>query len=349
MTTTPAGTPIPVFDGHNDTLLRLIADPKPDDNFFESPHGHIDMTRARRGGLAGGFFAVYIPSDPTANVVTDRDSLPPALERSYSLKMALKMSAKLFEIERESHGIFKIARSVADIRAAKDAGAMSGILHFEGAEAIDPEFEALEVFYQAGLRSIGPVWSRPTIFAEGVPFRHHHSPDTGPGLTDAGKALVKACNQKRIMIDLSHMNEKGFWDVAKTTTQPLVATHSNVWNLSQSTRNLTDKQLDAIRDSDGMVGLNFAVVFLREDGQNNNDTPLETMVNHIDYLVQRIGIDRVGFGSDFDGATIPSGIGDAAGLPKLVAALRARGYGDAELTKLCFENWMRVLTATWGA
>lgn len=340
--------PIPVFDGHNDTLLRLIADNKEGDNFFESPHGHIDLSRARRGGLAGGFFAVYIPSDPTAAVVTDRDNLPPALDYHYSAQMAMKMSAKLFEIERESHGEFKVVRSVAEIRAAKAAGSMSGILHFEGAEAIDGNLDALEVYYQAGLRSIGPVWSRPTIFAEGVPFRHHHSPDTGPGLTDAGIALIKACNQKKIMIDLSHMNEKGFWDVARVSTQPLVATHSNVWNLSQSTRNLTDKQLDAIKDSDGMVGLNFAVVFLREDGKHDAQTPLSTMVDHIDYLVKRIGIDRVGLGSDFDGATIPAEIGDAAGLPRLVDALRARGYGEVELTKLCFENWMRVLTATWG-
>lgn len=341
--------PIPVFDGHNDTLLRLTADNLDGDNFFESPHGHIDLSRARRGGLAGGFFAVYIPSDPTAAVVTDRDHLPPALDYHYSLDLAMKMTAKLFEIERESHGDFRIARSVADLLSAKTDGAMSGILHFEGAEAIDANLYNLEVFYNAGLRSIGPVWSRPTIFAEGVPFRHHHSPDTGPGLTPLGFELVKACNRMRIMIDLSHMNEKGFWDVAKTSQAPLVATHSNVWNLSQSTRNLTDKQLDAIRDSQGMVGLNFAVVFLREDGAHDANTPIETMVDHIEYLVNRIGIDHVGLGSDFDGATIPEGIADAAGLPVLVDAMRARGFGDADIAKICYDNWMGVLQRTWGA
>lgn len=341
-------TPTPVFDGHNDTLLRLTADAPEGDNFFESPHGHIDMTRARRGGLQGGFFAVYIPSQPNQATVTDRDSLPPALPLEYSQQQAFKMTAKLFEIERESHGDFRIARSVADIRAAKADGAMSGILHFEGAEAIDANLYALEVFYQAGLRSIGPVWSRPTIFAEGVPFRHHHSPDTGPGLTELGKELIKACNSRKIMIDLSHMNEKGFWDVAKLSTAPLVATHSNVWNLSQTTRNLTDKQLDAIRESDGMVGLNYAVVFLREDGASNADTPVQTMVDHIVYLVNRIGIDRVGLGSDFDGATIPSAIKDVSGLPVLIDALRKHGFGEGEITKICYENWMRVLLKTWG-
>jgi membrane dipeptidase len=145
------------------------------------------------------------------------------------------------------------------------------------------------------------------------------------------------------------MNEQGFWDVARLSDAPLVATHSNVHALCPSTRNLTDRQLDAIRDSDGMVGLNFAVGFLREDGKNDEDTPLELMVRHIDYLVERLGIDRVGLGSDFDGARMPRELGDAAGLPKLVAALRQRGYDDAALRKIAHENWVRVLRKTWRA
>ena len=115
-------------------------------------------------------------------------------------------------------------------RAARRAGGgnLAAVLHIEGAEAIDPELEALEVFYAAGLRSLGPVWSRPNVFGHGVPFRFPSSPDTGPGLTDAGKELVRACNRLRIMLDLTHLNEAGFWDVAALTDAPLVATHSNV-------------------------------------------------------------------------------------------------------------------------
>jgi membrane dipeptidase len=128
-----------------------------------------------------------------------------------------------------------------------------------------------------------------------------------------------------------------------------VATHSNVHALSPVTRNLTDEQLDAVKQSDGLVGLNFAVGFLREDGKNDADTPIETMVRHVDYLVEHLGIDRVGFGSDFDGATVPREIGDATGLPRLVAALRERGYDHAALKKLAHENWVRVLRKTWRA
>jgi len=148
------------------------------------------------------------------------------------------------------------------------------------------------------------------------------------------------------MLDLSHLNEQGFWDVVKLSDAPLVATHSNVHALCPSTRNLTDKQLDAIKESDGMVGLNFGVSMLREDGQNDADTPLETMVRHIDYLAERLGIDRVGFGSDFDGTRIPQVICDVTGLPKLVAALAEHGYDDGALRKITHENWIRVLRKT---
>jgi membrane dipeptidase len=137
--------------------------------------------------------------------------------------------------------------------------------------------------------------------------------------------------------------------VAAISDKPLVATHSNVHALTPTTRNLTDRQLDAIRDSDGMVGVNFAVYFLRPDGTGEADTPLEVVVRHFDYLVERVGIDRVGFGSDFDGATIPTEIGDASGLPRLVDALREAGYDEGSLRKLTHENWIRVLRATWGA
>jgi membrane dipeptidase len=206
----------------------------------------------------------------------------------------------------------------------------------------------LDILYQAGLRSIGPVWSRSNIFGHGVPFRFPSTPDTGPGLTDAGKALVKACNELKVLIDLSHLNEKGFWDVAKLSDAPLVASHSNAHAVSPHSRNLTDDQLRAIRDSGGLAGINYATSFLREDGRMNADTPLEQMVRHADHLIEMLGVDGVGLGSDFDGAVIPAAIGDVAGLPKLVEAFRAAGYDEETIRKLCRDNWVNVLRRTWG-
>jgi membrane dipeptidase len=150
------------------------------------------------------------------------------------------------------------------------------------------------------------------------------------------------------LIDLSHINEKGFWDIAKLSSAPLVATHSNAHALCPASRNLTDKQLAAIRETGGLVGVNYAVSFLRKDGRRDADTPLNTVVDHIAYLIEHLGEDDVGLGSDFDGATIPVGIESAAGLPNLVAAMRKRQFSEPLVEKICFENWLRVLERTWG-
>jgi len=180
-----------------------------------------------------------------------------------------------------------------------------------------------------------------------VPFRFPSSPDTGGGLTGPGLDLVHACNLLGVMIDVSHLNEAGFWDVASLTQAPIVATHSNAHAVCASTRNLSDPQLDAIGESGGVVGINFATMFLREDGLPGTDAPLEAIVRHIDYVASRIGVEHVAFGSDFEGAEIPDALGGVAGLPRLVDALRAAGHDDASLELITHGNWLRVLESTW--
>jgi membrane dipeptidase len=259
----------------------------------------------------------------------------------------MAMAAGLFRIQAASAGQVRVVRTVADLASCLRAGVLVAVLHLEGAEPIDPGLDALEVLHAAGLRSLGIVWGRPNAFGHGVPFRFPASPDIGLGLTAAGKGLVRACNRLGVLIDLSHLNAQGFRDVAAISDAPLVATHSAVHALCPSSRNLTDDQLEAIRASDGLVGLNFEVSAVRADGDDEPATPLETLVRHVDALVERLGIDRVGFGSDFDGATMPRHLGDASGLPRLLAALRRRGYDEPALRKLAAENWLRVLGRTW--
>jgi membrane dipeptidase len=347
-----------VFDGHNDVLLALQSGR---DFFARNDSGHIDLPRAREGGLGGGFCAVFVPTvrvepeeDPEAvaqryrTAFSDERTMPPTPNTAEAQRVALAMMARLFRLARASDGQMRVIRTVEELEACLQNGGFAALLHMEGAEAIDADMEALEVFYQAGLRSLGPVWSRPNIFGHGVPFRFPDSPDTGLGLTKAGRELIRACNRLRIMIDLSHITEKGFWDVARLSDAPLVATHSNAWSICPSPRNLTDKQLDAIRASGGMVGVNFNVGFLRPDGKAERDTPLDVIADHFVYLVERVGIDGVGFGSDFDGATMSSHLSDVAGLPRVLACLRQRGFDDASLRKLAHENWLRVLKATWA-
>ncbi|YBV97664.1 dipeptidase [Phyllobacteriaceae bacterium JZ32] len=345
-----------VFDGHNDVLLRLWKSARkgvdPARAFIDgTDHGHLDLPRARKGGVIGGLCAIYIPSEgglalkaPDANGHYQTPLSPP-LERPRSLDIALELAAIAHRIERA--GGWSLCRTGMDIDQAMAQNRFAAVLHMEGCEAIDKDLSTLETFYAAGLRSLGPVWSRNNIFGHGVPFSYPMSPDTGPGLTDAGRELVKACNSLGILIDLAHITEKGFWDVAKLSDQPLVASHSNAHALTPVARNLTDRQLDAIGERKGLVGLNYAVTMLRADGRENADTPVEDMVRHIDYMVSRIGIDCVALGSDFDGALIPREIGDAAGMQNLIVALSRAGYGEKELAKICRENWLRVLRSAW--
>jgi membrane dipeptidase len=350
----------PVFDGHNDTLLDLILPERGGGRgFFErGDRGHLDLHRAREGGFGGGFFACWAPPDP-ASAWTEESALTltedgyevadaPPLDPVYARSVADELAACLFRIEASSRGQVKVVRTARELDACLRGDVLAAVLHFEGAENLGPDPAALGDLYEAGLRSLGLVWSRPNAYGHGVPFRFPASPNTGPGLTDAGRELVRECNRLGVMIDLSHLNERGFWDIARITEAPLVATHSNAHALCPSTRNLTDRQLDAIRESGGMVGVNFAVAFLREDGKAEECTPIETVVRHVDYLVERLGIEGVGFGSDFDGAKVPREIGNVAGLPKLLAALRERGYGKDALEKLAHENWLRMLRETWG-
>ena len=347
---------IPVFDGHNDTVLQHLADPNRD-FFARQEDGHIDYVRAREGGLAGGFFAVFTPGPELGAPWAHLDQVeglaypPPfgAIEHSEAVRHTNAAVATILGWASDPGGRFKLVRSAQELRRCLEDDVMAGILHFEGAEAIGPDLAALDVYHAAGLRSLGPVWSRPTLFAEGVPFAFPASPDTGPGLTGHGRALVKRCNELRIMLDLSHMNERGFWDVAALSDAPLVATHSNAHAICPSTRNLTDDQLTAVRDSGGVVGLNFAVGFLSPEGSRDEALPLDVMVRHLDHLLEKLGEDGVAFGSDFDGAPISSEIGDATGLPRLLEALRTAGYGEELIEKLAWRNWVRVLELTWGA
>jgi membrane dipeptidase len=351
-------TQISVFDGHNDVLLRLYKSASSDvvSDFLDGEDaGHIDLKKARAGSFVGGLFAMYSPSPGNFASLSKQMTggsyavpLPAPLPIEEARKSVSGELAILMRILRQSQGAVTLCKTAAEIHAALARGSLAVVLHLEGAEAIDADLNFLEVLYAAGLRSLGPVWSRNNIFGHGVPFQFPAGPDLGDGLTAAGERLVGACNDLKILVDLSHITEKGFWDVARLSKAPLVATHSNAHALCPSPRNLTDKQLAAIRDSSGMVGLNFATCFLRPDGNMIADTEVELMVRQLDYLIDKLGEDHVGLGSDFDGATVPAKIGSAAGLPVLIEALRRSGYSEPLLQKLGTANWLSVLERTIG-
>lgn len=337
-----------MFDGHNDALTRadhaLIVDGRPE--------GHLDLPRMRAGGVRGATFAVFSEHEgaeraplPRRDGVIEFAYAPP-VDQGFAAAHGTAVAARLLRLERAGH--LRVARGVADLDGAREGdGPPVGVLHLEGAEALDPGLEALDLWYAAGLRSLGPVWSRANAFGFGVPFISPSSPDTGPGLTAAGRALAMRCAELGILLDVSHLNEAGFWDLARLEAGPIVASHSAVHALSPASRNLIDAQLDEIGASAGLVGIVFACPFLRHDFAEDPDTPISLISDHARYVADRIGVEHVALGSDFDGATIPATVGDAAGMPRVLDTLREAGFTEREVEAIAWGNWRRVLGAWW--
>lgn len=340
----------PVFDGHNDFLARVFEDPQV--NFFTGEKAkHISLGAMQNGGLVGGLFAIFVPptkEEESSGTREGSSKLPAQVPLDRAREVVNRQFSILLRLVEASGGRMRLARSAAEIEAARAEGAVAAVAHMEGAEGISESLEELDLYHAAGLRTLGPVWSRHNRFGHGVPIYREGRPDTAPGLTEAGKRLVKRCNELRIMVDLSHLSEAGFWQVAELSEAPLVASHSNVWELCNSTRNLTDEQLTAIGESGGLVGLNFGTLFLRKDGKVDEETPLELLIEHLLRMVERLGIDHVGFGSDFDGTVVPKGIGSAAGVPKLLEAMEKAGFSGDEIEKIAYGNWLAILRRTWG-
>lgn len=341
-----------VFDGHNDLLTRLWLSDQADPLqafIHEQLSGQLDLKRCQQAGFVGGMFAIFLP--PFTYVKQHHpDKLVDKNTEDFTQQQIEQICLAQLELAQQmvqSSEQIQLCTSVQQIQDCRTQGQLAVVLHMEGAEALQDNPDLLDVFYQAGLRSIGPLWNRVSQFGHGLNARFPHSPDTGAGLTIAGKALLRRCAEKKMVVDVSHMNERAFWDTVDILQQPIVATHSNAHALCPQARNLTDPQLKAIAESGGMVGVNFDVAFLRADGQRNADTPLELILDHLEYIMDRLGEDHIGFGSDFDGALISTELQDVTGLAQLIAAMQQRHYSKELIEKICWGNWLNVLNRIW--
>jgi membrane dipeptidase len=330
---------IPVVDGHNDALLRVWRNGGSLRERGEA--GHLDLPRMRDGGIAAGFFAIFVPAqdeepaDPRSVVVPTADGYEVPMEGPLPFERAARIADELAAIAE---------RDLRLVRTADELLDGDGILHLEGAEPIEPGLGNLHAWYERGLRSLGIVWSRPNAFGHGVQYRYPGSPDSGPGLTEPGKRLVAACNEAGIMLDLAHLNQRGFDDVAERSAAPLVVTHAAAHALCPVPRNLTDAQLDAVGASNGVVGVVFDTTMTRSDGELLPASPLSVIAEHIEYIAERIGIEHVALGSDFDGCFPPAALDDAS---KMQALLEQLDWSDGDLRALAHGNWLRVLRDTW--
>lgn len=306
-----------IIDGHTDVLYALRRQQRKFSE--ESEIGHVDLPRLRKGNVLAAFFAIY-----------------PAVS-DYVLSKGVDDWFKL--VNASENELLQI-KKVEDLDQCKREKKIGAILHFEGSGGIDSEFHNLRNFHRLGLRSMGLSWSNLNKFATGV------GKEPERGLTIEGKELLKEMEALGIIVDVSHLNEKSFWDVIDEASNPIIASHSNAYSICNHIRNLKDEQIEAIKDNNGTIGVNFVRSFLVSDVKKNEIT-LETIKNHIDKIIELAGINHVSFGSDFDGATVPDVVKDVSKFPKLVRYLEENGYSKEELAKISQENYKRVMKTVW--
>lgn len=232
------------------------------------------------------------------------------------------------EVEK-NRDLIKPLLNLADLENAKKDGGVYSILSIEGGEAFEGSLTAVKKFYDMGVRLVTLTWNYANELADGI------TESRGGGLTQFGREAVGLMEKLGIMIDVSHISEKGFWDVAEVTEYPFVASHSCVKKLCGHRRNLNDEQIDAIINRGGVIGVNFFPEFLSDSGVCTADKIAE----HIEYIISRGGMNSVAFGSDFDGVdSLPSGVYGVESMKHLTDILRSRGLSDEDVDKVAFGN-----------
>ncbi len=354
----------PVFDGHNDSITKILIEG--DRDFLtRSQAGHIDLPRMHDGAMVGGFFAIFAPAESERERQNDYGfhinnfgyhiDLPKPVGFEYASRFVNDTLSLIEKTVASSDGKLAVVRHANEIHSNMERNAVSLLLALEGAEAISGSLDELQTYYDSGIRSIGPFWSRPNIFGTGVQFKFPSTPDIGEGLTDRGFELVRACNRLGIIVDCAHANLKGFWDIARTTTKPIVVTHADVHAICPSSRNVTDDQIKAVAESNGVIGINFEPITVLHDGFHLKDEPFEKtladlekmpiarIVDHIRYIAELVGVEYVSFGSDFDGAMMPQDLKDVSYMQNLIAALAESGFSEHEIELIAWKNWVRVI------
>ena len=313
-----------VFDGHCDTILDIINHKRTLEK--RASTGHLDIPRMKEGGIDVQFFAVFI-----------EDIYKP----DRSLKRTLQLIDCLYrEIEKNQDNI-SLVTNYDQIEEANRVGKIAAILSIEGGEALEDDLGVLRVLYKLGVRLLTLTWNQRNQIADGIGESR-----TGSGLTEFGLKVIDEMNRLGMLIDVSHLSETGFWDVIKRSKAPIVASHSNCYALCSHLRNLKDEQIKALSDKGGVIGITFVPNFLT---QEKRKTTVKDVVAHIDYLVEKAGIDCVGLGSDFDGTgALPLGLEGVEKIPYITEELLNRGYKEKDIKKILGENFLKVFKEVVG-
>jgi len=313
-----------VFDGHCDTILEIMNHKRTLGK--RASTGHLDIPRMKEGGVDVQFFAVFI-----------EDIYKP----DRSLKRTLQLIDCFYkEIEKNQDDILLVT-NYNQIEEVNSAGKIAAILSIEGGEALEGDLGVLRVLYKLGVRLLTLTWNQRNQIADGIGESR-----TGSGLTKFGLKVIDEMNRLGMLIDVSHLSETGFWDVIKRSKAPIVASHSNCYALCPHLRNLKDEQIKALADKGGVIGITFVPNFLT---QEKRKTTVGDVVKHIDYLVEKVGVDYIGLGSDFDGTGgLPLGLEGVDKVPNITGELLDRGYKEKDIKKILGENFLRVFKEVVG-
>lgn len=305
-----------IVDFHCDTLYLIQKDNR--DITKKNDKGHIDLIRLDEGMVHLQVFATFIE---------------PEYVRKDAATKTLKMIDKLYQLMEKTDKI-KLILSGKDVEEAKNESKIGALLSIEGGEALEGDLALLRMFYKLGVRAMTLTWSLRNDLGDGILGSSDY------GLTSFGKDVIKEMNRLGMIVDVSHLNERGFWDAINICEKPLIASHSDCKALCRHPRNLSDEQIKAIADKGGVIGINFCPNFLRDD----DNASIEDVLDHIEHIVNLVGINHVGFGSDFDGIEkTPLGLDDVASFPKILDGLKKRGFSDDEINSISHVNFERII------
>ncbi|MBH0331961.1 membrane dipeptidase [Brevibacillus brevis] len=329
-----------VLDGHFDLLMDVE---------IQRGYGRTKMIeteylpRFQQGGVHSLVAAVFV-----------EDAFVPEM----SLRKALNQISSMHAEAAESPAHIVIAKNLDDLQRARAEQKVSFILSLEGAEPLHNDLSLLRVFYELGVRMMGLVWSRRNFVGDGSFFAPVREGKKG-GITDFGVRLIEEAEKLGIVIDVSHLNDEGFWDVMEIAEKPVIASHSNSRTVVPTMRNLTDEQIKAIAEKDGLVGLNAFSMFT---AANSADATIERLIDHVDYMKKLVGARYIGIGLDLcDDLTkylpldkiakteeMPFDVVKGhASLPEITRELMKRRYTDTEIEGILGGNFLRVYQQVW--
>ncbi len=315
-----------VIDSHCDAILKVFSSRGEYRLSDYHQEEHVDIPRLRQGGVDVQFFAAYIG----AEYKPDR-----------AIKRTIQLLDCLYRELEANKGSLKLILDARDIDGLQSNDEVGVLISIEGGEALEGDLASLRIYHRLGVRAVGLTWNERNQIAEGVGECR-----SGGGLTEFGVSVVEEMNRLGMIVDVSHISEPGFFDVLSVTRHPIIASHSNARAVCGHVRNLTDRQIRALAENGGVMGINFAPQFLVEHGR----ACLEDVVTHIDHIVNLLGNSRhVGLGADLDGIdSAPDGLEDASKYPALTEALLKRGYSEQALLEILGHNHLRVIRAVLG-